>query len=311
MSVRKFFKLNLLFKILINSGGAMNLFIKGQIPWNKNPIRKVCLNCENEFFVCKSIALKTKFCDINCKLNYKYKLAKEFKLNKDLAELIGIIIGDGCINKINHRPGYRIFISGNKIEDKEYFDFYLKDLIYKCLNINSKPFIASNGAYILQFQNEPFRIFLNSLGICSPKAKIVSIPQEIKNNEKLLKACIRGIFDSDFTLICKQRKKEDLHYYPRITAQFASNRLVKDLEKSLKEMGFTLNCKYNYLRKDKRGFENITNFINLDGPNNVERWMSIIGSSNPRILTRYFVWKKYGHLKPKTTIMERKKLLMG
>jgi hypothetical protein len=145
----------------------------------------------------------------------------------------------------------------------------------------------------------------------SPKSKIIKIPDEIKNDENLLKSCIKGILDSDFTIISTKRKKQGLHYYPRISAQFASLFLVKNLEESLRKMGFTLNYKYNYLRKDPRGFESITNFINLDGPYNLERWMSMIGTSNPRILTRYLVWKKYGHLEPKTTIEERKRLLMG
>jgi len=288
-------------------------FEKGQIPWNKNQIQKNCLNCNKDIFISQSRHKegRGKFCSTYCLRNHKYKLAKNFKLNEDLSELIGIIIGDGCINKNYKRKDYRIQISGNKVEDKEYYDIYLKNLIFRCLNIHSKPYLGKNNAYIMQFQSEPFRIFLQSLRVGPRKTKTVIIPDEIKADSNFLKACIRGIADSDFTFICTKRKKDGIHYYPRITAQFASKNLVKDLEKSLRFMGFTLNTKYNYKRKDKRGFTYTTNFINLDGPYNIQKWMDLIGFSNSRILTRYLVWKKFNQLKPKTTIVERKKLLMG
>jgi len=283
-------------------------FKKGHVPWNKNPIKKICLNCGKEFFISKSRNLegRGKFHSLDCKKSYKYKLAKEIFLDEDMAELIGVIIGDGCINKV--KSGYRIQISGNKIEDKFYMEDYLPDLIFKCLKIKTKPYLSKNGAFVLQFQLEPFRIFLHSLDIYSPKTHI-KIPGAIKSNKFFLRRCIRGIADTDFTLIFTKRKKEGKHYYPRICAQFSSEPLVKDLEISLRKMGFTLNVKYNYKREDKRGFIHITNFINLDGPINLKRWLRLIGFSNQRIKTRYLVWKKYKYLNPKSTIFERKALL--
>jgi len=276
-------------------------------------MKKVCKNCEKNFKISLSRHKdkRGKFCCMKCRKNYKYKLAKEFTLDKKLAELIGIIIGDGCINKNYKRPDYRIQISGNQIEDKEYYDNYLKKLVFDVLKIKVKPYIGANKAYIIQFQSEPFRIFLKSLGIGPRKTKSIFIPPIIKENKKLLTACIRGIADSDFTFICTKRSKNTPNNYPRICAQFASKPLVKDLEGALRSLGFTLNTKYDYLRKDPRGFENITNFINLDGPYNLRKWLKTIGFSNSRIITRYQVWQKYKVLKPKTTIIERKKLLMG
>ena len=274
---------------------------------------KICQNCEKIFVISLSRHLERrgKFCSNFCRRNYKYKLAENFKLNPVLSELIGGIIGDGCINKNYKRKDYRIQISGNRIEDKDYYDNYLKNLVYVALKIKVNPYLAKNKAYIIQFQSEPFRIFLKSLGIGERKTKKVFIPQLIKENNKLLTACIRGIADADFTFICTRRKKGGIPNYPRICDQFASKPLVKDLEVSLRAMGFTLNTKYDYLRKDSRGFTYITNFINLDGPHNLGRWLKLIGFSNPRIITRYKVWQKYKVLKPKTTLEERKKLLMG
>jgi len=287
-------------------------FKKGHRPWNKNPIRKKCLTCNRKFEVSLSRSNdgRGKFCSRTCKTDYKYKIADNFIIDTSMAELIGIIIGDGCINKVYKREDYRIQISGNKIEDKEYMDNYLRKLVNKCLGINPKPYLGKNGAYILQFQSEPFRIFLHGLGIKSPKTTI-RIPKEIRNDERLLRACIRGIADSDFTFLCTKKRKKSKNNYPRISAHFVSRPLVKDLENSLRKMGFTLNCKYDYRRMDPRGFATITNYINIDGPHNFKRWMKKIGFSNMRIITRFRVWKKYGELKPKTSIEERKRLLLG
>jgi len=286
-------------------------FKKGAVPWNKGRgVFKNCLTCNKRFYIIKSRVKekKGKFCSIECKKNYQKILSKKYKLNPFMAELIGVIIGDGCISKYWKRKDYRIFISGNPIEDKDYMEIYLPKLIKKCIKKELKPFKASNGAYLLQFQNESFRLFLDKLNIKEKKTKKVRIPDPIKKNPKLLKKCIKGIADTDFTLIFTKHTK-DVNHYPRITAQFASKNLVKDLEKALREMSFTLNVKYDYKIKDKRGYKWTTNQINLDGPHNLKRWMKLIGFSNYRIISRYNLWKKNNYLKPKTSLPERKQLL--
>lgn len=285
-------------------------FKKGHIPWNKNQIKTTCLTCQRSIYLSQSRYKqgRGKFCNQGCRGKHKYKLAQEIKLTPKIAELIGVIIGDGCVNKNYRRPDYRIQISGNPVEDKDYMENHLPKLLYESLGIKKKPYIGKNGAYIIQFQSEPFRIFLHSLGIKSPKENI-TIPQKIQREESLLQPCIKGIADSDFTFICTKRGKDKPDNYPRICAQFYTKRLVKDLEICLRKMGFTLNTKYDYLRKDKRGFESTTNFINLDGPHNLKKWLKLIGFSNPRIITRYQIWQRFKELKPKSTIIDRKKLL--
>lgn len=43
----------------------------------------------------------------------------------------------------------------------------------------------------------------------------------------------------------------------------------------------------------------------------VIKWFDVIGSSNPRHQTKYEVWKKFGFLPPRTSIIERKAMLCG
>ena len=289
-------------------------FVTGITPWNKGiGLNKKCETCNKEFYISLSRFQdkRGKFCSVKCRRNSFLKKSKNYILNNDIAELVGVIIGDGCIAKNGlKRKDYKIFISGNPIEDKIYMKKYLPHLIKKCLNKRYKSRLASNGALIINFQNEAFRLFLKKLGIKERKAKNVKIPKQILKNKSLLARCIRGIADTDFTLIFT-KKHTNRNIYPRITGQFASFRLVKDLEKALRGMGFTLNTRYNMKRQDKRGFSWTINQVNLEGPNNLKRWLKLIGFSNQRILTRYKVWKKYGYLNPKTTLPQRLELLRG
>lgn len=57
------------------------------------------------------------------------------KLNKNLSEFYGILLGDGCISKYKNRNRiiYAIRIDGNSITDKYYYH-YIKLLIKKILN---------------------------------------------------------------------------------------------------------------------------------------------------------------------------------
>ena len=286
----------------------MSLSLRGKIPWNKGRgVNKLCQTCNKEFYVINS-RIKDKggkFCSMKCKEKYPLKKSKKYKLTTDMAELIGIIIGDGCIHKPkNRKDEYVISISSNPIEDKYFMEKYIPRLLYKCINEKKKPFIAKNGAYVIRIHNKSFALFLKGLGIKERKSKNVGIPEEIKKDKKLLTKCIRGIADTDFTLIFT-KKHTDRNFYPRITGQFASQRLVKDIEDSLRKMDFTLNTLYNYKQKDyKRRKIWKTSRINLEGPHNLKRWLKLIGFSNIRIISRYKLWKQKGFLQPKTTLPE-------
>lgn len=53
----------------------------------------------------------------------------------------------------------------------------------------------------------------------------------------------------------------------------------------------------------------MTYIINLNGRNNLVNWMKNIGFRNPKHLTKYSIWKKFGFCPPNTTILERRQIL--
>lgn len=53
----------------------------------------------------------------------------KLRITPEIAEICGAIIGDGWIES----RGNALYIAGNKIEDKDYYDYYLAPLISKVL----------------------------------------------------------------------------------------------------------------------------------------------------------------------------------
>jgi intein/homing endonuclease len=86
------------------------------------------------------------------------------------------------------------------------------------LKIRAKYF--SDNTYGIQFRSKAIVTFYNKvIGIpLGYKVKTVDIPLVIKNSPLEFKiACLRGIFDADFSLTFKKKYKE-VHYYPVIRA---------------------------------------------------------------------------------------------
>ena len=124
------------------------------------------------------------------------------KVNEELAELVGAYLGDGTLTK------YFIRISGDKRYDVSYIR-YLAGLVENVFEF--KPAI--------RFENNTNIIYLEirSKMICDffhKKLKILygdkirnktRIPEQILGDKNLLKACIRGLVDTDGS-ICRRDK---------------------------------------------------------------------------------------------------------
>lgn len=49
--------------------------------------------------------------------------------------------------------------------------------------------------------------------------------------------------------------------------------------------------------------------IFISGKNRLEKWIKIIGFNNPKHLSKYLIWKKYGFCPPRNTLKDRIKIL--
>lgn len=152
------------------------------------------------------------------------------------------------------------------------------------------------------------------------KAKIVKFPDWAFSSNSLLISMLRGIFDSDGCFYCHKSYgkydtafKKKYHCNPRIHITSISRDLMMDISKSLKILGFHPdNVRINKGNKNSGKNNQDSYSIRVSRISEIIRWFEIEKmSSNPKHITKYLVWRKYGILPPYTKIKDRRKILKG
>jgi len=193
--------------------------------------------------------------------------------NKDLAELIGIILGDGGVTK------YQLIITLNIKEDKEYANFVAK-LIKKLFNVFPKiypsPKKSVNNIVVSRVELVKF---LTSVGIVvgNKVKQKVNIPIWIKKNKLFLISCLRGLIDTDGCIFIHSYKiNNKVYYYKKLAFSNKSKPLIKTVYNSFKKLG--LNPRITKDGKDVR----------IENKTDIEKYFKIIGSHNLRHLKKRY-----------------------
>lgn len=168
------------------------------------------------------------------------KEINEPKESEELAEFFGIMLGDGNLTKIKaYKIGtYQIRIVGDSRFDREYLINFVKPLIEKLfkINVNLHKIKNSNG---LNVNANGLRLveFLESKGF-KPGDKIrnqITMPDWIKKNPKFLRACIRGMYDTDGSVY--KLTNQNSHQFSFRNYNYT---LITDVRNSLLSLG--INC---------------------------------------------------------------------
>lgn len=244
-------------------------------------------------------------------INYSRKdirreLSLPNKLTEELAEFLGIMVGDGHLHcavgeQINGGPLLRsnIVISGN-INEKEYHD-YVMNLFNRIFNttFSYKKDNACKAALLKAYSKAIVQFLHKICGLPITRKDDIRIPEIISGSSDNIKcAFIRGLADTDFCLTFKNKTIRG-HSYPVIKASFKSKQLVQDVEFLLNELGFNTSTYYDEHRFDKRTLKTyILNNIYLNGEKNLKIWIKKIGFSNPKYHVRIKKWKKDGVCPP-------------
>jgi intein/homing endonuclease len=165
---------------------------------------------------------------------------KEIKIpkkNKELAELWGIMLGDGHLQKIQgYKLGvYGIDIAGHSIDDREYLINFVKPLIERLFNTNSRIYESkrSNCIHVIIDSRKIVDFFEeNEFKAGNKIVNNVGIPNWIKKNPNLLKGCLRGLFDTDGSFY----KLTNQNSY-QVNFCNKNQRLLKEVNKGLLELG--------------------------------------------------------------------------
>lgn len=161
--------------------------------------------------------------------------------NEELAEIIGIILGDGHLSKYisgNKIRVYCIRIAGNSKDDREYIKKTIPSLFFRIFKEKGSIMQAKNRscAYFTIYGKEIVD-FIISLGL-KPGNKIKNnqgIPDWIIENKNYLKACIRGLIDTDGSvhLVSKENKNLRIDFKSHIPL------LLEDVRSGLISLGYS------------------------------------------------------------------------
>ena len=212
-----------------------------------------------------------------------FSKSMNWHLNTELAEFIGIFIGDGSLFIRENKHDYAFKIVGNPKDEKEYYT-YVARLSSQIVGRDIQPKMRDAGrSYGIQFSSKAFANYLLDLGIQNKhKCHTITIPNAILDNAILLKHCLKGIFDTDGCLTFKKKG------YPAIEFVSASMELAHQVDKILNKFGIGHCVIFNRKVYDKRTSKiSIRNEIYINGFNRVKTFYKIIGSSNPKFKFRY------------------------
>jgi len=159
--------------------------------------------------------------------------------NENLAELIGVLLGDGSISKDYHT----ITITLNQIEEPNYV-IYIKKLIKSTLKQEpSVVDLPNNKAIQLRIYDTGIIDELLSKGLKSGnKVKNqVGIPQWIKKNHRFIISCLRGLVDTDGSIFIRKSN------FNAIGINFKNNSklLVEDFREICEKLQIRISKVYN------------------------------------------------------------------
>lgn len=187
--------------------------------------------------------------------------------NEDLAEFVGIMIGDGGISN------YSVTVSLNSVTDAKY-SLFVCGLIKKLFKISTKVY-GRKDAMVLNIvaHSKDLVNFCQSIGLKlgNKLAQNLDIPVWILKNNEFSIACLRGLFDTDGSVFVHRYQVNGKEYfYPKTSFSSRSPELILSVHGLLKKMGF--NARIGRKREDVR----------LESQKDVVGFMKLIGTSNPK-----------------------------
>lgn len=201
----------------------------------------------------------------------RFGVRKPLFSNK-LAEFFGIMMGDGGMNK------FQIKITLHHKDDLG-FTKYVISLIWSLFRIKPsvyhRPKLSVNDLAISRVELVDY-LHLIGLPIGNKVKQNFNIPNWIKRNKNFSINCIRGLVDTDGSVIThKYKVNKKIYSYKRLEFTSLSRPMINSVFKIMRKNGL-----HPRITKDRKN-------IHLDNQNDVFRYFKIFGSHNPKHLKRY------------------------
>lgn len=207
------------------------------------------------------------------------------KITPNLAEFIGVILGDGHISALNNQ----ICISMDSVLDKNYIQEIVKNQFVSLFG--KEPSICyskrSRNIRCTIYSKEACEFLTKYLGLPKGKKKYNPknrIPLKFFNDEELLRSVIRGLFDTEGGLY--QHNKTS----PRLYIYNTSKPLLNSIHLALTKLG------YKSIKKKR--------WIKICRKHEIKRFFNEVGTNNLQKQLKYQIWLEEGKVPKNTRILE-------
>ena len=204
------------------------------------------------------------------------------KKDEKLAEFIGILLGDGnihCYKKGKKIGTYMVRIAGDSIKDFEYLTKHVSNLCEDLFGVKTKLYKQKGSSELMVIMHSRLIVdFLRKMGL-RPGNKIdnqSTIPRWVWKNNKYLKACIRGLIDTDGSVYELKPQWPGLY---QINFENRNITLLKDLREAFLKLDFKISNICG--KRTKEGTK-----IYLTRKDQIEKFYKEIGFSNPKHIVK-------------------------
>lgn len=217
-------------------------------------------------------------------------------LNSELAEFVGILLGDGSIGIYKSRSGnreliqYRVQITCNSVDDKDYIK-YLENLFNHLFSIKPrKSFRDIKTCDLRTFGRSLVEFLTNNVGLeLAPKKGRAIIPDRYLDNDLELDI-LRGYFDTDGSVVITNNNGT---IYPRLEMKICPSPMKDQFINILKRRGFRFGV-YTIINNEVR--------IQMNGRSQLEKWIKEIGFHNQKHLDKIKKLNDSGGWRPRMTV---------
>jgi len=155
----------------------------------------------------------------------------------DLAEIIGVILGDGHLEKSYKSGHYAVKIAGGE-DDVEYLASFITPLFLRVFGKQLKNFKFKKAKSVMFYVHDKSVVFtLENYGLKpgNKKDNNACVPSWIFENDGYLRACLRGIFDTDGTVFPKSANPR----IPQLELTSKIEGIQRTFRQGLLQLGFT------------------------------------------------------------------------
>jgi hypothetical protein len=197
------------------------------------------------------------------------KLIRTPPKSPNLAELVGIILGDGRIS------GLQVVVSSHAVEEREY-SLFVVQLFQELFGVNASLNTPRGNALDVAVSSVALVEYLEALGLHrgSKVAQQVGVPEWIFEDDMFIQACARGLMDTDGSVFLR-RQPYKRREYRFLELHFAnhSQPLLAGMERLLIALHFNP-------RRDKRS-------VTLYRQSEIRRYFEVVGTRNSHHQERF------------------------